>query len=421
MENSQLTQLLLANPAHEERTPLIAIVNYLEIAMEGALDSETRDSLDKLYSAFKSLIYVVNDLLDLTNAEKGQNLIKDGLFDLPQTIKEATDMFEGEARRKDITFNVNSRPGLPTVVVGDQRRIHQVISNLILNAIQRTSSGRVTVEVRCTPVQPQNGNVVIEMTVLDTGTGMSQSTLEALFEQLEQVSSMDEAEGQGVLPSLDQQETRVLGLGLALVAWIVRNMQGQLSVRSEEGKGSCFKISLQFPVLDGAGVMSPIDSRCPSRSRRAKEPTNPLQTQEEFMLVDSNVTPRDGKHQRSMESSRDGNNGSSVQSNKGKVDCLISAMREPLLVRSFSNRSNIRRPKPISRTNSTSRDLIRAAHSFSPVSTPTQEFNPGPNVPPFRRYRPFLLALNLWLILVYRWALSRYLNKAWNGPCSRPK
>lgn len=70
MENSQLTRLLLANSAHEFRTPLNAVINYLEIALEGSLDPETRDNLTKSYSASKSLIYVINDLLDLTNAER---------------------------------------------------------------------------------------------------------------------------------------------------------------------------------------------------------------------------------------------------------------------------------------------------------------------------------------------------------------
>lgn len=123
-------------------------------------------------------------------------------------------MFEGEAKRKGISFNVYSHPGLPTAVVGDQRRIRQVISNLISNAMQHTSTGGVTVEVWRAPVQPDNGDVMIEMVVVDTGSGMSRSTLEALFQQLEQVGTMDEEEGQHSLPSLEGQEKRILGLGL---------------------------------------------------------------------------------------------------------------------------------------------------------------------------------------------------------------
>lgn len=76
------------------------LVNYLEIALEGALDQETRDNLAKSHSASKSLIYVINDLLDLTKTEEGQELVKDEAFDLCATVRDATDSFKGDARRK---------------------------------------------------------------------------------------------------------------------------------------------------------------------------------------------------------------------------------------------------------------------------------------------------------------------------------
>ncbi|KAM0584298.1 hypothetical protein ACHAP6_007492 [Verticillium nonalfalfae] len=88
LQSSRLTKLLLANSAHEVRTPLNAIINYLEIALEGSLDQETRDNLDKSHSASKSLIYVINDLLDLTKTAEGQNLIKDDIFALSSCIRD---------------------------------------------------------------------------------------------------------------------------------------------------------------------------------------------------------------------------------------------------------------------------------------------------------------------------------------------
>lgn len=374
MENSQLTQLLLANSAHEVRTPLNAIINYLEIAMEGTLDSETRDNLTKSYSASKSLIYVINDLLDLTNTEKGQNLIKDESFDLPQTIKQAMDMFEGEAKRKGITFNAHSHPGLPTAVVGDQRRIRQVISNLISNAMQHTSTGSVTVEVWRAAVQPNNGDVIIEMAVVDTGSGMSQDTLEALFQQLEQIESMDDEDGQDHIPSLEGQEKRVLGLGLALVARIVRNMRGQLGVRSKEGKGSRFKISLQFSVPEGAASTTDGNIHPP---KQVAEAAVPFQNQQEIMLVGRNRS-RDRSRRQSAESNRSGKSGSSAHSNRSEADRLISAMQEPFLARSASEGGATRTqqmdasdpliPKPQKTT------------SRSVSGTPTTEFVPGPDI-----------------------------------------
>lgn len=96
LQSVPLTRLLLANTAHEVRTPLNAIINYLEIALEGSIDQETRENLAKSHSASKSLIYVINDLLDLTKTEEGQDLIVDEVFDFEPTVRVATDAFEGK-------------------------------------------------------------------------------------------------------------------------------------------------------------------------------------------------------------------------------------------------------------------------------------------------------------------------------------
>ena len=109
LQNSQLTRLLLANSAHEVRTPLNHIINYLEIALEGALDQDTRENLAKSHSASKSLVYVINDLLDLTKAEDGQALVKDDPFSLLLTLKEAIDPFNRDAKRKGIEYVVLNR------------------------------------------------------------------------------------------------------------------------------------------------------------------------------------------------------------------------------------------------------------------------------------------------------------------------
>ncbi|KAL4750635.1 hypothetical protein BDW72DRAFT_110997 [Aspergillus terricola var. indicus] len=292
LESSSLTKLLLANSAHEVRTPLNAIVNYLEIALEGALDGETRDHLSKSYSASKSLIYVINDLLDLTNVEKGQSLIKDEPFNLPTTFNEATTMFENEAKRKGLNYKVLSRPGIPETVIGDQRRVRQSISNLISNAVQNTSSGGVTVEVWHAPGEGDTDKATVKIAVLDTGRGISSSTLELLFRELEQVSGDDDShyyggseEGEESSPEAKASKDKtVLGLGLALVARIVRNMHGQLTVRSEEGKGSRFQISLQFPIPEGSDTKSPTAEHRPVATG---DTATPFSTRDDVVLVDS--------------------------------------------------------------------------------------------------------------------------------------
>ncbi|KAL2759477.1 hypothetical protein ACRALDRAFT_2096257 [Sodiomyces alcalophilus JCM 7366] len=247
MESSRLTQLLLANSAHEVRTPLNAIINYLEIALEGTLDQETRDNLAKSHSASKSLIYVINDLLDLTKTEEGKSLVTDQSFDLSVCLREATDMFAGEAKRKGIEYNVVEHPGLPRSVYGDGRRVRQAISNVVANAVQHTSAGMVQVELYVTEVMDHR--VCVEIVVQDTGIGMSSDELDTLFRYLEQVGSEAEELSKESDPG---SQRRTLGLGLAVVARVVRNMDGQLRLKSEKGQGSRFVIQLPFDLPDDA-------------------------------------------------------------------------------------------------------------------------------------------------------------------------
>ncbi|KAJ5691810.1 hypothetical protein N7462_001233 [Penicillium macrosclerotiorum] len=347
MQNSQLTRLLLANSAHEVRTPLNAIINYLEIALEGALDAETRESLTKSHSASKSLIYVINDLLDLTNTEKGQELIKDESFNLKTTFEEATGMLAGEAKRKNIAYSVTVHPGVPSMVLGDQRRVRQVFSNLISNAIQNTVSGAVTVEMWRSANQSLPGHIAIETMIVDTGAGMSSSKLEALFYELEQVSTDDNYYTDQEQKQDDQPgERRVLGLGLALVARIINNMQGQLGVKSEEGKGSRFKVLLQFKLPEGASAATPSETGV----EQMIVPPTPMNFDKEFTLVGAGTLDNRDDRRRSSESLR---SGGSSRSGKSQADRLISAMQEPPLVK---------------RSGSQSSDMWQLRQSTSPAS-----------------------------------------------------
>ncbi|KAI5849798.1 hypothetical protein BZA05DRAFT_77452 [Tricharina praecox] len=254
LKNSQLTRLLLANASHEVRTPLNAIINYLEIALEGPLDTETRDNLARSHSASKSLIYVINDLLDLTRTEEGQDLMKDEIFDLRQVVFEATDKFRADTDRKKLTFEVVEYPGLPSYVKGDPARLRQVISNVTANAVKHTSAGGLRIEIWAGGIQ--GGKCDIEIAVEDTGEGISPAKLNILFGEFEQIHTEEE----GDILSLSHEESasfnalskmpgqRVLGLGLAVVARAIRNMNGQLRLKSEEGKGSRFTLCVPFTI-----------------------------------------------------------------------------------------------------------------------------------------------------------------------------
>ena len=340
LQNSQLTRLLLANSAHEVRTPLNAIINYLEIALEGSLDQETRENLAKSHSASKSLIYVINDLLDLTKTEEGADLIKDEKFDLPATLAEATDPFKSDAKRKGIEYTVNVHPGVPQYVISDHRRIRQAIANVCANAIQHTSEGSVMVEIYTS--LRENGRIDLEVVVEDTGSGMDSDKLDNLFRDLEQVQGepidlFGEAADQSskqITQSADES-SRTLGLGLAVVARIVRNMNGRLKLKSEEGSGSRFVIQLPLDLPGGEEVRQ--------NARDDSTPQTPDAKEDSIVLVEkgpkrrASVDRRDLSRRDSTDSIHSKRSLRSFESAvsdgaRSDVDRLIEAIQEPHMI-----------------------------------------------------------------------------------------
>lgn len=348
LQNSRLTRLLLANSAHEVRTPLNAIINYLEIALEGSLDQETRDNLARSHSASKSLIYVINDLLDLTKTEEGNDLIKDEIFDLHACIEEATGPFGNDAKRKGIGYEVVDHPGLPTFVHGDQRRVRQAITNLTANAVEHTTEGYVRVE--CYTCWTEGQKAQVEILVEDTGCGMSNAKLDALFRDLEQVTDADEDLSDNDI-DMSGEKPRTLGLGLAVVARIVRTMNGQLRLKSEDGKGSRFVIQLPFDMPPSNSPAAADESEAGQEGSNAATPiaasvstSLPQAGEGEVMLVNRGSTSNLRHKQQSLRTSQSFDETTSVgsrshrsvtsrgsaASNKSDADRLIDAIQNPL-------------------------------------------------------------------------------------------
>ncbi|KAH7383617.1 PHY2, histidine kinase-group VIII protein [Cadophora sp. MPI-SDFR-AT-0126] len=241
-QSNRMTRLLIRNSSHEVRTPLNAIVNYLEMALENPIDDVTRDILAKAHKASRSLIYVIDDLLNLTKAEEGPINSPDENFDLGVTVSEVITQFRKEAIRKSLDLTVSTHQGIPEMVKGDASRLRQVLSNVVSNAFQHCIEGGIKVDIR--PIKTRETSSVIGITVQDAGIGMSESQLDELFQDFEQVIDEDNLSGgTSTSPSSDDQS---LGVGLAVVARYVKNMNGQIRVQSELGKGTIFGIELPF-------------------------------------------------------------------------------------------------------------------------------------------------------------------------------
>lgn len=288
------------------------------------------------------MIYVINDLLDLTKAEEGHDLIQDAIFDLPATLHEATDSFRGEAKRKGLEYKVVEHSGVPKLVHGDQRRVRQAVANITANAIQHTNSGWVHVEIWVQEILEDR--VTIEVVVQDTGVGMSNEKLDALFRDLEQVTTAgDEFLDDSEEPSrqnTQEKENRTLGLGLAMVARIVRNMDGQLRLKSEEGKGSRFVIQLPFILSYDETASRKYSTKLSLEAPAVVAPTPPAATEGEVTLIDKSsslrsegvVRKRSIDEIASLRSFKSGSSNKSNKSAKSDVDRLIDAISTPLAV-----------------------------------------------------------------------------------------
>lgn len=244
MASNQLTAILLSNTSHAVRTPLSQIINTLELALSGDIDDDTRSMLENSHQASRALLFHVHDLLDLTRIETGNETAFNDPFDLRQTILDAVRLYQNESKRRGLDFNVKLADDLPAQVIGDARKVKTVISNLTANAVKFTDKGRI--DVTCNVLKDaenkmeviKEGHVPLEIVIADTGCGIPNEKLEAMFVTLE---GADEFRSKEPLSN-----DNGLGLGLAVVARIVDQLSAQLRAESEVGSGSRFYFTLNM-------------------------------------------------------------------------------------------------------------------------------------------------------------------------------
>ena len=320
---NQLNRLLLSNASHEVRTPLNHIINYLELALDSKLDDDTRENLSKSHMASKSLLFVINDLLDLTKQEIGNELFLQEPFDLAATVREAVEMHEWEAKRRKIDFSVTTDPEV-CLVLGDKNRVRQVITNTVTNSVKYTREGQIAISMRKRPEEEREGDLPpgcdmeVELMVKDTGEGIPQEKLEVIFREFEQVESViaqpgrqDAVEPEGSeassLVRTDQSDTG-LGLGLAIVARVVKNLGGQLRVDSLVNEGTTFTYYIPFC---SAETTTPTEMPPPTGSG-------------------GSGTKR-GSDTISMRRSNSIGSGSASSAGKSEIDSLVEAIQQPFL------------------------------------------------------------------------------------------
>jgi PAS domain S-box-containing protein len=225
-------QQFLSNMSHEIRTPMNAIIGFSKVLLKTELLAKQREYLNAIKMSGDSLIVLINDILDLAKVDAGKMTFNPIPFKLASSISAMLHLFEPKIQEKNLVLEKQYDSKIPEVIVGDPVRLHQIILNLISNAVKFTSQGKITVGVHL--IEDDDEKVVIEFAISDTGIGIAEDKIEAIFENFEQAYNVTSSIYGGT------------GLGLAIVKQLVENQGGVISVKSKPNKGSTFKFSLSF-------------------------------------------------------------------------------------------------------------------------------------------------------------------------------
>lgn len=231
-EAVEAKQQFLSNMSHEIRTPLNAIIGFTKVVLKTNLDEKQREYLEAIKVSGDALIVLINDILDLAKVEAGKMSFEQIPFRMHDSITSMLHLFETKLIQKKIELIQEYDEQIPAVLVGDPVRLHQIILNLVSNAIKFTAKGKISVNVRLQ--QEDAEKAVVEFSVSDTGIGIPEDKLDTIFNNFQQASTTTARIYGGT------------GLGLAIVKQLVLSQGGSLQVKSKVDEGSVFTFTLPF-------------------------------------------------------------------------------------------------------------------------------------------------------------------------------
>ncbi|NHB90602.1 ATP-binding protein [Photorhabdus cinerea] len=229
-EAARIKTEFLANMSHELRTPLNGVIGFTRQTLKTSLTTQQTEYLYIIERSANHLLNIINDILDFSRLESDKLILENIPFLLQDTIDEVIVLLTPSAQNKNIQLTHHVDPQIPNLVIGDPTRLQQILTNIIGNAIKFTEQGSVEIKINLT--QQQHHKINLEMTVSDTGIGISPEQRPHLFQAFHQADASISRRYGGT------------GLGLVITQKLIREMGGNISFTSEPGKGSVFHFDL---------------------------------------------------------------------------------------------------------------------------------------------------------------------------------